>query len=264
MSTRIRRAFCGLLLAATANFVVPVASAHDVWLTFDGPASARRIVVNYGHPNDRPPAFADKVYELVAISRQERRSLVAGLSAGRVGGIPIAVSRAFAATGPVLVAARYDNGYWTKIGDRDFRNASRRLVPDAADSLWSIKFAKAVSGPRAPWGDAVGHDLEIVPLSDPAALRPGDTLRVRVLFQGRPLAGGEVERGDGVTAMAENDIPRFKTDGDGIASIPIAKASAHLLAIDHRVVPSATPELAAADLYDATLWFSIPAAGRRK
>jgi hypothetical protein len=57
--------------------------------------------------------------------------------------------------------------------------------------------------------------------------------------------------------VSEKDIPKFRTDQDGIAAIPILKSGAHLLAIDHRVTPSQTPELAATDLYNATLWFSV-------
>ena len=70
-------------------------------------------------------------------------------------------------------------------------------------------------------------------------------------------AFGFVERGDGVTAVPEKDIPRFATDADGIASIPIVKTGPHLLVIDHRVSPSATPDQANADLFNATLWFSV-------
>ena len=82
-----------------------------------------------------------------------------------------------------------------------------------------------------------------------ATARPGERLRVRVLFLGQPLAGAEVARGDGLTPMKEDELPRFKTDADGVATTV-------LLAIDHRVAPSETPDLAAADLYNATLWFA--------
>jgi hypothetical protein len=58
-----------------------------------------------------------------------------------------------------------------------------------------------------------------------------------------------------MTAVAEQDIPRFATDADGIASIPIVKAGPHLLGVDHRVTPSATPDQANTDLFNATLWF---------
>jgi len=97
--------------------------------------------------------------------------------------------------------------------------------------------------------------LELIPLDDPSAIRPGKSLRLRLLFHGSPLAGTQVERGHGVTAIKEEDIPRFTTDRDAIAVIPIEKSGPILLVADHRVVPSATPEIAAADVFNATLWF---------
>ena len=130
-------------------------------------------------------------------------------------------------SGNLLLAARYDNGFWIKMADGLYRNATRRLVPDAADSMWSGKFAKALTGPDALWENVLGHDLEIVPLSDPNKAKPGQTLRLRVLFHGKPLPGAGVERGDGVTAVAEKDTPRFATDADGIASVPVVKAGPH-------------------------------------
>jgi nickel transport protein len=39
------------------------------------------------------------------------------------------------------------------------------------------------------------------------------------LFHGKPFVGGAVERGDGLTPMAEPDIPRFKAGNDGIDHI---------------------------------------------
>ena len=195
--------------------------------------------------------------DLVAVKSDGKTSLVAGLEPAQENGAYVVKSKPFEDNGHVLLAGRYDNGFWIKTADGLYRNVTRRLVPDATDSIWSSKFAKAITGPDAPWQTALGHDLEIVPLSDPAAMKPGESLRLRVLFQGKPLAGAEVERGDGVTALAEKDIPRFATDGDGIASVPIVMAGPQLLVIDHRVMPSATPDQANADLFNATLWFTI-------
>jgi nickel transport protein len=259
----VSRLVPALALAATLLFgsAGPL-SAHDAWITLSGPAEARRAVVNYGHPDDRPAAFADKVVDLVAITAKARSSLLDGLAAASENGVQIARSKPFEDAGHTLLAARYDNGFWVKTTDGLYRNATRRLVPDAAESFWSGKFAKALSGADAPWQEVLGHDLELVPLSDPAKARPGETLKVKVLFRGKPLAEAEVERGDGKTAVAEKDIPKFKTDADGVATIPIAKPGAHLLVIDHRTAPSATPDQATADLYNATLWFNV--GGKRR
>jgi nickel transport protein len=108
--------------------------------------------------------------------------------------------------GHTLIAVRYDNGYWIKTAD-GYRNATNREAPDALESLWSVKFGKALTGSGAPCDKVLGHELEIVPFSDPLTVKPGQKLRLRVLFRGRPLAGGEVERGDGLTVVPEADIP---------------------------------------------------------
>lgn len=230
------------------------AFAHDVWLTLDGEAGSRRVIVNYGHPDDRPPAFADKVLDLDAIGAATTLSLRPGLAATAVDGHQVAASL-FVDDGHLLLAARYDNGFWTRLADGETRNVTRRLVSNASESLWSGKFAKALSGPGAPFARLLGHDLELVPLSDPALARPGETLKLRVLFRGQPLRDAEIERGDGVTAVQEHAIPKFKTDADGVAGVPIVTAGAHMLVIDHRVSPSRTPDQADADLFNATLWF---------
>jgi len=54
-------------------------SAHDVWLTLSGPSAERRVIINYGHPDDRPPALADKVVDIIEITAGARRSLLNGL-----------------------------------------------------------------------------------------------------------------------------------------------------------------------------------------
>ena len=251
------RLLASVVVALSATAGTGIVQAHDLWLTTEGGANARRVVVNYGHPRDRPPTAADKILDLVAITGDKRLSLMDGLVAGSFHGAPIVQSKTFPDGGRTLLAARYDNGYWVKIGENLYRNASNRMAPNAIDSLWSAKFAKAVTGADAPWSTVIGHDLEIVPLADPATVRPHENLRVRVLFRGQPLAGAEVERGDGLTPVKEDELPRFKTDADGVATIPLPKAGPVLLAIDHRVAPSETPDLAAMDLYNATLWFAL-------
>lgn len=253
MNGLLLRVLClGVLVGPVAS-----ASAHDVWLTVGGEPSGRRAIVNYGHPDDRPPAAADKIVDLIAVTATGRSSLLTGVEPKAEKGVIVVETKPFVDDTHTLLAARYDNGFWVKLPDGSYRNATRRLVPDAADSMWSVRFAKALTGAGSPWGAVLGQDLEIVPLSDPAKASVGETLRLKVLFHGKPLAGAEIERGDGVTVVAEKEIPRFTTDADGIAAVPLVKAGPHLLVIDHKVTPSASPDQANEDLYNATLWFSV-------
>lgn len=92
----------------------------------------------------------------------------------------------------------------------------------------SAKFAKTVvevgrGGPRA-FARVVGHPLELVPVNDPAALRAGDTLAVRLLYRGQPVAGAHLHAGpaprDSAQAAAHADLA-ITTGADGIARVPI-------------------------------------------
>lgn len=249
------RAIVSLVLGVLLG--VSVASAHDIWITVEGPASARRAVINYGHPYDRPPTVADKIIDIFAITKSGQQSLIKGLTTTKDGQWFVVETAPFRDDGHTLLAVRYDNGYWIETAD-GYRNATNREVPDAKDTLWSVKFGKALTGPDAPWDKVLGHELEIVPLADPLKVKPGQTLGLRVLFRGKPLAGGKIERGDGLTAVPEADIPRFTTNSDGVAEVPIVKAGPTQLVIDHDVSPSATPKLAKIDMYNATLWYEAP------
>jgi len=235
---------------------VGFASAHDIWITTAGPPHARRAVINYGHPFDRPPTVADKIIDIFAITASGQQSLIKGLTTERDGQWFVVETKPFHDDGHTLLAVRYDNGYWIKTAD-GYRNATNREVPDAVETLWSVKFGKAFTGPNAPWDRVLGHELEIVPLSDPLTVLPGQILQLRVLFRGKPLVGGKIERGDGVTVVAEDDIPRFATNADGVAWIPIVKKGPMQLVIDHEVSPSATPSLAGKDMFNATLWYML-------
>lgn len=248
---------CPIVLAAGVLLAATAASAHDIWITIDGPARARRAVINYGHPHDRPPTVADKIIDIFAITGSGEQSLLKGLTTRQDGQWFVVETRPFADDGHTLLAVRYDNGYWTRTAD-GYRNATNREIPDASETLWSMKFGKALTGRDAPWNKVLGHELEIVPLSDPLAVKPGQTLRLRVLFRGKRLAQAKIERGDGLTVVPEADIPRFATDSNGVAEVPIVKAGPMQLVIDHEVAPSATPGLARKDLFNATLWYVVP------
>ena len=248
--------FSSLLLTAALVSAVTSAKAHDVWITIDKAGGECRAIVNYGHPEDRPPALADKIVDFALVDGEKRASLMDGLVHTQTGAAITVASKAFNC-GNALLALHYENGFWVKTPSGSYRNATKRSVPDASDSLWSVKFAKGITGPGAPWSTLVGYQLEIVPLADPAAKKPGDSLPVRVLFQGEPLSNIAVERTDGITPIKEEDIPRFTTDKDGVALIPIVNKGPQLLAVDYKVSPSKTPELAGADLYNATFSFVV-------
>jgi uncharacterized GH25 family protein len=82
---------------------------------------------------------------------------------------------------------------------------------------------------------ALGLPLEIVPLADPFAVKPGDTLAVRVLFQDKPLAEATV----GWQSPGDGEQPRgvVRTDAKGEALVPINRAGLMTLRLTHMTQP---------------------------
>ena len=90
------------------------------------------------------------------------------------------------------------------------------------------KYAKTIvefgQGPRA-FDRVAGQPLEFVPLSDPAAARAGSTVRLRLLFHGRPLGNGRVHTGRAGHPLGSPSVDHdLTTSADGILSVRLDAA----------------------------------------
>lgn len=117
-------------------------------------------------------------------------------------------------------------------------------------------------GPRA-FVRVAGHPLEFVPLADPATVRLGDTLAVRLLYRGRPLAdarlhAGAAPRGGG-TRLAGQE-PHLETDGDGVARVFIDRSGLWNVRT-LQIVPADAGSGADWDAHWATIVFEVPQRG---
>jgi uncharacterized GH25 family protein len=83
-----------------------------------------------------------------------------------------------------------------------------RVSPVNKDSAWTADKS---------WTRPMGLGLELVPERDPTALYAGDTLVVRVLRKGRPLAGFSV----GAIREGRTKATFFKTDSTGRAGVVV-------------------------------------------
>lgn len=151
-----------------------------------------------------------------------------------------------------------------------------RLPTDSTTRRYA-KYAKTLvevdRGPRA-FDRVAGHPVEFVPLSDPAALRAGDTLAVRLLYRGRPLAGAHVHAGAAASgevvprtpagsaapATSDGDLSLI-TDAIGLARVPVARAGTWNIRTI-QIVPADAGPGADWDVHWATLVFRVlPRAG---
>lgn len=109
------------------------------------------------------------------------------------------------------------------------------------------------SAPAAPdmtYATRVGQRLEIMPLTDPLAMSPGDTLGVRVMFEEKPLAGALLK------AWHKHDdqtlIIRSMTSTDGSARFNLPFSGAWMISVVHMV-----PAVAAKDADWDSLWGNL-------
>lgn len=132
------------------------------------------------------------------------------------------------------------------------------------------KYAKTMvevgrGGARA-FSVATGYPLEFVPLSDPAELRAGDTLAIRLVYSGRSLPSVHLRAGMATVAKSTNAAMEdlvLKTDASGVVRVPLAHAGLWNVRTIH-VVPADMGPGADWDMHFSTLVFSVGAALRSR
>lgn len=96
---------------------------------------------------------------------------------------------------------------------------------DSARERYS-KHVKAVfqvgAGRTEGFGARLGYPAELVPLTNPYTLRPGDTLRVQGLIDGRPIAGQPMLAGGRSRTGARIPAQELRTNADGIAALSLS------------------------------------------
>ena len=220
------------LAAATVLLALP-AQAHDVVIV----PEANQLRVRLGHPGDWQPVDPEKLLELQTM--QDAQTATELHSQIKRQGLDFVVKQKPMAQAQ-LAAARYDNGLWLELpavgsAKPQWRNASRFMLPNATGGMASVKYAKAYSGnakDTAIFKRSAGHLLELIPQANPITVKPGQSLTVQLLFNGKPLADTGIELSDLKTKLKEEDITRFKTDANGIATIPKLNRGTNTLAVD--------------------------------
>ena len=239
----MRRSTAGLpSLAALILLATSLVGAHDFWLVPDGFALAPNSdVVVRGQTSSAFPTSESAV----AVDRlTEARVLGAGgdetIDVRTTEGASLLLRHRPKTPGQKVITASLG---WRSVKEtaESFR---RYLVLEGAEDALKryeqagklptssivrryAKYDKTIvefgQGPRA-FDRVAGQPLEFVPLTDPAAARAGGTVRLRLLFNGRPLANAKVHAGRAV----EKDQPArdrdVTTTAEGILSVPLDAA----------------------------------------
>ncbi|MGH9324871.1 MAG: DUF4198 domain-containing protein [Vicinamibacteria bacterium] len=122
------------------------------------------------------------------------------------------------------------------------------------------KWAKAVVGVEpvpaegaSLWSEPVGHRLEIVPLDYPNRLEPGGTLRIRVLFEGAPLAGAAIV---GARASGPAREIEIAADASGEAALTVTAPGRWYVRAIHMIRLQGDPDVQW-ESYWGTLTFEV-------
>lgn len=247
MTQGVRRRAALTVLAVVAGLTSPVvASAHDHWLSPSSPTLARpgdvSVRLVYGEhlaPEGEHAFEAKKLARFGLVAGKWAREL---RSLGVEGKKPLGKVALSRAGGYVFVADRTTQYLTLEPQKFDEYLEEEKLADVLAERMKRgeqkkpgreryTRFLKSLvivgEGGDSAATLVLGQRLEIVLENDPAALRVGDVLKVRVLFEGQPLAGALV------SAYAKDDLSSAelsaRTGPDGRVDFRVARGGAWLV-----------------------------------
>ena len=221
MSARIKlketRKNLWIFIAVGLLFIlVPEVFAHDFWIDRKG----KEFLLVFGHGDQREEFDSSKVRTVKAFGpgggsievRMEKKGKGKGLLLQPV-------------ESPSWILAEIDNGYWSKT-IYGWKNLPKRKASRVVEAIRSFYYSKALTD----WNDALqspisSAQLDIVLLKNPYELKAGASLPIKVFYQGKPIAGVEVEGRDHEIIST--------TDKYGIAGIRLTRGQ-QLISVSHK------------------------------
>ncbi|MDZ7951102.1 DUF4198 domain-containing protein [Nostoc sp. DedQUE09] len=170
-----------LAVAILPLFMQPV-SAHIIWFDYDN----GEYNLLFGHPEDGPEPYDTSKFKQATAYDSNRQILPFDINQKKDGLSLTSNSEIAALTG------FFDNGYYARIGDES-RSISEQEIGQYQDVGHYLKYTKALFD----WSDTLAQPfnlpLEIIALQNPLEVKPGENLKVQVLYQGKQIPDVTVE-----------------------------------------------------------------------
>lgn len=235
----MRRALWGVLLAASPLL------AHDTWVTPDrfavhrGETIVLHITSGMEFPKLETAIQPDRLARAVIRVGHQSAAMKAETGAHsldfRVGAHSSGVATITLELQPksIELTPAQVTEYLDEIGaDADLRRLwNHRPEPKRWREIYT-KHAKTfvlVDKTDDSWKQPAGLDLELMPLVDLTSLHAGDTLPVRLLESGTPLANFSI----GVVHEMDSRGTILKTDSDGRVTVPLPTSGRYMLRATH-------------------------------
>jgi uncharacterized GH25 family protein len=146
------------------------------------------------------------------------------------------------------------NGIWSKTPEGEWLKKGRDEVPNATVSEKTIKYAVHIAGPLStPLPPLPEHTLQIVPVDPALPAMMGQPLKLRVLHQGKPVAGARVL----TDFVNDPDGKPIKSAADGSVTIKVRNQGLNVVTAIFDG-PSDEPTKADKIEHLATLSFVLP------
>lgn len=250
------------LMVAVAS-VTSVSNAHDTWVEVNSPEVRKGNVVyvalKLGNHGNEHRDF--KLHSLITLDHVK---LAVNMPCGCTKDIK---------PGLTATASEPKQGYWTarytstKPGlhvvshELDTLHGKIRAIKSAKTYFVVGSDAGATKGPLAKCSAPLGHPLELIPLTNPVTESgPGLPIRLRVIFENKPLAGARVSfipRGQQLKEGFDEQFER-RSDEKGIVEFTPADANL-ILAVAHHLEPTRSGDGFDSTHYAATLTIAVPA-----
>lgn len=212
MSTTLLRLTLSITCAWSLVFTPALMSTtygHDLWID-------RALLVHFGDVGERlDPIVPANLSGLVAFGADGAVVVAKLLPIGEVGAVVLSEKSEPAAIGVV-----WDAGYRVKDGEK-WKKATADEAKAAGTFRHTMFHSKTILAWNARFAEPFGLPFELVPLSDPLAVKAGGTVKLRAIADGKPIAGV-------VLGLDEPEVS-LTSDADGVITVPIAKAGLHLL-----------------------------------
>jgi len=232
------------LAVAACLVATQAAQAHGIWFA----QRATQLALLYGIGAD----------DLDSVKRQSMVESIAGYDSDwkpiptklRVAGPLLLVD---SESQPTVVTAVLFNGIWSKTPEGEWLKKGRDEVPNATTAEKNYKYAVRIVGPLSkPVPPLANQTLQIIPVGAIPDLM-GKPLKVRVLFQGKPVGKARVMW----DWLNDPDGKPVKTAADGTVTIKVRNQGLNVITAIFDG-PSDEPTKADKMEHLATLSFVLP------
>ncbi len=146
------------------------------------------------------------------------------------------------------------------LDDKVVHYAPARSIKSAKTFFVASETLDAVPPADTGFGEPLGHPLELVLKTDPAALAPSQPIQVQLLYEGQPLTEARVSfipRGAKLQGEFDERYER-RTDEEGVAMFEPTEATYHLI-VAHHDAPEKGGDGYKSTKYSATVVLYVPA-----